>query len=248
MMAKKRSPTFVGWCGIVFPCALLYGMLVHFVAAEFVTAEISLGSNKKHQSLGLAWGVFWLCCIPWLGIVCQEWQIELVQQRGASSQGASTKTQRTTFACISKRRALALADKIRARCPPRATNGATTTTPMVNTSGGEDGRGGKVGGTVAESYQGHMKEYTVLLCNAAVFGCLCLNFVVFYHGCLWRSFFCCTVPLICCTRFQVEIVALNCMPCAHLPCIQCAHGGISNAARLLLGSRWAFSFLPDPFQ
>jgi hypothetical protein len=62
-----------------------------------------------------------------------------------------------------------VAGKIR-RQTPNAVSAATTTTPMVTSDNGGDKIviGIENGGMGTSPYQGHIKEYTVLLCNAAI--------------------------------------------------------------------------------
>jgi hypothetical protein len=57
-----------------------YGGMLHFLVATFVTAQVSLGSNKVHQQLGMIWGLLWMVSMPWLGVACQGWEVELVRQ------------------------------------------------------------------------------------------------------------------------------------------------------------------------
>eukprot|EP00729_Bicosta_minor_P010419 gene10419-25196_t len=64
--AKKRSPSCLGWVGVVF-CSFWYGLLLHLLPSEIVTADVTLGSSKMHKTLGAAWAL--LCTGPWTVVV-----------------------------------------------------------------------------------------------------------------------------------------------------------------------------------
>lgn len=59
---RRRSPSCLGWVGVVF-CSFWYGLLLHLLPSEIVTADVTLGSSKMHKTLGAAWAL--LCTGVW---------------------------------------------------------------------------------------------------------------------------------------------------------------------------------------